>query len=72
MERERGITVKAQSVSVLYQFKGEEYILNLIDTPGWLENFKYSLPPPSIFLLILSQEEILYSNLGKGSREGKT
>jgi translation elongation factor EF-4 len=34
VERERGITVKAQTVSVLYEYNGEQYILNLIDTPG--------------------------------------
>ena len=32
VERERGITVKAQSASVLYNYKGEDYILNMIDT----------------------------------------
>ena len=33
VERERGITVKAQSASVLYNYYGEDFILNLIDTP---------------------------------------
>ncbi len=33
VERERGITVKAQTASLLYQCEGEEYLLNLIDTP---------------------------------------
>ena len=33
VERERGITVKAQTASLLYDYKGETYLLNLIDTP---------------------------------------
>ena len=33
VERERGITVKAQSASLIYKHKGTDYLLNLIDTP---------------------------------------
>ena len=33
VERERGITVKAQTASLVYNYKGEDYLLNLIDTP---------------------------------------
>uniref|UniRef100_A0A1B6E716 Tr-type G domain-containing protein n=1 Tax=Clastoptera arizonana TaxID=38151 RepID=A0A1B6E716_9HEMI len=37
VERERGITVKAQTASLLYNYKGEVYLLNLIDTPGHVD-----------------------------------
>lgn len=37
VERERGITVKAQTCSMIYKHEGDDYLLHLVDTPGHVD-----------------------------------
>ena len=53
LERERGITIKSHAIQMEYMYKGEKYILNLIDTPGHVQTIS------NLYLAIDNDLEII-------------
>ena len=65
VERDRGITVKAQTASMIFKKGEEEYLLNLIDTPGHVD-FSYEVarsikPCQGAILLVDASKVLKYS-----------
>ena len=49
LEKERGITIKSHAIQMEYTYKGEKYILNLIDTPDtWTSRTRCHVPSPLV------------------------
>src|SRR5258708_12578596 len=69
LEREKGITIKSHAIQINYPHNGQEYVLNLIDTPGHVD-FTYEVSRAlaaceGAFLLLSSTQRIQPHTLSK-------
>ncbi|PPQ64103.1 hypothetical protein CVT24_008920 [Panaeolus cyanescens] len=72
VERERGITVKAQTASMIHSFEGRSHLLNLIDTPGHVDfawEVSRSLAACQGALLLVNSDALVPASLLIGERD---